>query len=158
MRAQCKDSPYTRKKKWHTACLLVKLNIHPDRQFPAHFVVHMPSCLHVLFRVARPLQSKRGGEGTVIWGMFPRGCEDTVARRWLLYKGVGGTLSALKVRTRPPSKCEAHISLRNKPITHHPAFLWNCHSSLQPRLQGSFLPLRAFFTPGLQGTTLSKVE
>ena len=24
----------------------VELNMHPSRQFPAHFVVHMPSCLH----------------------------------------------------------------------------------------------------------------
>ena len=27
------------------------------------------------------------GERTVTLGMFPRGCEDTVARRWLLFKG-----------------------------------------------------------------------
>ena len=31
-----------------------------------------------------------GGEGTVTWGMFPWGCEDTVARRRLLCKGEGG--------------------------------------------------------------------
>ena len=38
----------------------------------------------------RPLHSKRGCEGTVIWGMFPWGCEDTVARGRLLDKGGGG--------------------------------------------------------------------
>ena len=38
--------------------------MHPNRQFWAHFVVHMPSCLH--------------------------GCEDTVLRRWLLYQRGGG--------------------------------------------------------------------
>ena len=62
--------------------------MHPDRQLPAHCVVHMPSCLHVFFRVARPLHSNRGGKGTT-WGMFPWGCKDTVACRWLLYKGGG---------------------------------------------------------------------
>jgi hypothetical protein len=50
-------------------------------------VVHMASCLHVLFRVARPLHSNRGCEGTVMWGTFPGGCEDTVARSRLLCKG-----------------------------------------------------------------------
>ena len=28
--------------------LSLELNMHPNRQFPAHFVVHMPLCLHVL--------------------------------------------------------------------------------------------------------------
>ena len=55
----------------------VELNMHPNRQLLAHFVVHMPSCLHGLFCVACPLHSNRGCEGTVTWGMFPRGCEDT---------------------------------------------------------------------------------
>ena len=66
--------------------------MHPNRQLPARFVVHMPSCLHVLFRAARPLHSIRGGGGggIVTWGVFPRGCEDTVVCRWLLYKGWGG--------------------------------------------------------------------
>ena len=54
--------------------------MHPNRQFPAHFLVHMPLCLHDLFCVARLLHSNWWGQGTVIWGMFPRGCEHTVAR------------------------------------------------------------------------------
>ena len=37
-----------------------------------------------------PLHSNWGIEGTVAWGMLPWGCEDTVARRWLLHKGRGG--------------------------------------------------------------------
>ena len=54
--------------------------------------VHMPSCVHVLFRVVCLLHSNRGCEGTVRWGMFPRGCEDTVARSPLLCKGAGGII------------------------------------------------------------------
>ena len=66
--------------------------MYPNRRFLSHFVVRMPLCLHVLFRVAGPLHSNRGGggEGAVTWGMFPLGCEDTVARRGLLCKGEGG--------------------------------------------------------------------
>ena len=67
--------------------------MHPNRQFLAHAVVHMPLCLHDLFRVAPPLHSNgggRGGEGTITSGMFPWGSEDTVARRRLLCKGGGG--------------------------------------------------------------------
>ena len=30
-----------------------------------------------------------GAEGTVALGMLPGGCEDTVARRWSLFKGGG---------------------------------------------------------------------
>ena len=51
--------------------------MHPNRQFPAHFVVHMPSCLHVLFRAVRPLHSNRG-------------CDRTVAPNRLPYKAGGG--------------------------------------------------------------------
>ena len=76
--------------------------MHPNRQYPAHFVVHMPSCLHVVFRVAHPLHSNRGCEGTVTLGWFPRGCEDTIAPRRLLCKGVGGTAVLLSsVPTMP---------------------------------------------------------
>ena len=49
----------------------------------------MPSCLPVLFHVTCPLHSNRGGEGTVTWGAFPRGCDGTVAQRCFLYKGGG---------------------------------------------------------------------
>ena len=45
------------------ACLSVELDMHPNRQFPGHFVVHMPLCLHVWFRDARPLHSNRGARG-----------------------------------------------------------------------------------------------
>ena len=64
--------------------------MHPNRQSPAHFVVHVLSCLHLLFRVARPLHSNWQCKGINTCGMFPRGCEDTVAPRRLLCKGVGG--------------------------------------------------------------------
>ena len=53
----------------HRACVSVKLNMHPNRQFPAHVVVHMPLCL----LVARPSHNNWGGEGTVARNMFPRG-------------------------------------------------------------------------------------
>ena len=52
-------------------------------------MVHMPCYLPVLLRVARPLHCKRGGEGTITWGRFPRGCEGTVAWACFLYKGWG---------------------------------------------------------------------
>ena len=39
------------------------MNLHPNRQFPRLLVVHVPLCLHVLFRVARPLHSNPGGGG-----------------------------------------------------------------------------------------------
>ena len=32
--------------------------MHPNRHFPGHFVVHMPSYLHVFFRVVRPLHQR----------------------------------------------------------------------------------------------------
>ena len=63
----------------------------PSRQFLGYFVVHMPSCLHVLFCVVRLLHSN-GGEGGFTWGMFPRGCGDTIAHRWLLSKRGGDML------------------------------------------------------------------
>ena len=49
----------------HRACFSVELKTHPNRQFLAHFVVHTPLCLRFLCRVARPLHSNRGCEGTV---------------------------------------------------------------------------------------------
>ena len=66
--------------------------MHPNRPFLAHFVVHMPLCLHDWFRVAHPLHSNGGGggEGTITWGLFPRGSKDSVARRRLLCKGGRG--------------------------------------------------------------------
>ena len=67
--------------------------MHPNRQFRAHFVVHMHFCLHDLLRVAHPLHSNRGGKRTITWGMFPPGSEDTVTSRRLLCNGGGGTLN-----------------------------------------------------------------
>ena len=61
-----------------------------NKQFLARFVVHIPLCLHVLFRAAGPLHSNQGDEGIITEGMFPWGCEDTVARRRVLCKGEGG--------------------------------------------------------------------
>ena len=54
--------------------------MHPNRQFLAHFVLYTSFCLHVLFRVPRPLHSHQGCEGTVNWGILGYvGCEDAVA-------------------------------------------------------------------------------
>ena len=64
--------------------------MHVIRPFSGRSVVDMPCYLPVLLRVPHPLHSKRGGEGTVTWGTFPRGCEGTVTRRCFLYKGGGG--------------------------------------------------------------------
>ena len=53
--------------------LLSRPDMHPCTQFPGHFVVHMPSCLHLLFCVARPLSSNRGGGGNHHLGCVPSG-------------------------------------------------------------------------------------
>ena len=59
-------------------------------------MVHMPLYLRDLFRVAHPLHSNQADEGSVTWGMFPQGSEDTVARRRLLCLwGRGYTISLL---------------------------------------------------------------
>ena len=55
--------------------------MHPNRQFRA-----MPSCLHVLLCVSRPLCSPPGG-GDCHFGYVPLGGGGTIARRWLLFKG-----------------------------------------------------------------------
>ena len=60
----------------HRACFSVELNMHPNRQFPGLFVVHMPSCLHVLLHVTRPLCSLGGLGGArepSIWACSPGG-------------------------------------------------------------------------------------
>ena len=71
-----------RKSGTQSLSLSAELNMHCNRHFLGLFVVHMPSCLHVL---------PSGGERTVTLRMFPRGCEDT-GRRWLLFKGEGGAI------------------------------------------------------------------
>ena len=74
-------------------CFSVEVNTHPNRQFPAHFVVHTPLCLHVLFRVARPLHSDRGCEETVTWGILgyvPSGAREPLCTDRLLCSGGWG--------------------------------------------------------------------
>ena len=96
-----------------TQSLSLKLNMYPNRQFLAHFVAGMPLCLHVLFCVADPLHSNRrggGDEGTVSWGMFPRGCEDTVAGYYA--RGRGGTPNLLCSTTKETS---SHHPLKRTP-------------------------------------------
>ena len=79
---------YSKKKK--VACrarLSVELNMHPNRSFCGSYArsfACFASC-HV------SLLFPCWGEGTVTFGVFPQGCEDTVARRWLLFKGGGVT-------------------------------------------------------------------
>ena len=85
---------YSCKKKWDTES--VELNQHPNRQFPAHFVVHTPLCLHVLFCVARPFHSNRGCEGTITWGILeyvPSGVRGNRRARALTMQGEGGGYS-----------------------------------------------------------------
>ena len=81
---------YSCQKKWHTEHVSQIPSMHVNRPFSGCSVVRMPCDLPVLLRVARPLHSEWGGEGTVTWGTFPRGCEGTIARRCFLYKGGGG--------------------------------------------------------------------
>ena len=76
------------KKKWHTA---LSLSMHPNRQFPGLFVVHMPLCWHVLLVSCVLCVPSGGGGGGVTLGVFSWGCEDTVVCRWLLFTaGAGG--------------------------------------------------------------------
>ena len=61
------------------------------RQFPGHFVVHMPSCpLSCVVSRISCLVFGGGAEGTAPWGRFPWGCE---ARSRLLDKGGRGVVS-----------------------------------------------------------------
>ena len=86
-------------------CFSVEVNTHPNRQFPTHFAVHTPLCLHVLFRVARPLHSNQGVGGPslgVFSGVFPPGCDGTVAHDHLLCKGRG------VIEAYPPVQCGTH--------------------------------------------------
>ena len=68
-------------------------NLENRRTMHLHAITHCVGIVdflsNVLFHVAHPLDSNYGGEGTVSWGMFPRDCEDTVARRRSLCKGEG---------------------------------------------------------------------
>ena len=85
----------------HRAYLSAKLNMYPNRQFLAHFVVHMPLCLHVLFRAA--VFCIVIGGGGVTFGIFPRGYEYTVVCRRLVCKGeVGYMLRSSQRKGAPP--------------------------------------------------------
>ena len=72
------------------ACLSVDLNMHLNKQFSAHFVVHMPSCLHVLFRVAGPLHSNRGERGNCHLGYVPSGVRGYRHAQVVTIQGGGG--------------------------------------------------------------------
>ena len=52
----------------------------------SHFVDHMPSCLHVLLRVARPLPPPP----PYALGMFPWWCGATIVHSWVFLKEVCG--------------------------------------------------------------------
>ena len=54
----------------HKVCVSVELNMHVSRHFSGLSVVHTPSYSPVLLRVARPLSSNRGCEGTVARSCF----------------------------------------------------------------------------------------
>ena len=71
---------YCRQKKWSKAEHAPQ---QPNRQSPAHLVVRMPSCLHDLFCIARPLHTNRRGRGNRHLGYVPwgGGGEDAVPRR-----------------------------------------------------------------------------
>ena len=58
------------RKSANRACPSVELDMHSNRQFPGLFVVHMPSCLHVLL-VTRPLCSLRGRGNRLFWYVPP---------------------------------------------------------------------------------------
>ena len=78
------------KKKWHTELVSVELNIHPNMRFPGLFFCGSYALVSACFASCNAsFVSPRGAEGTVTLGMFPEGCEDTVACRWLLFRGGG---------------------------------------------------------------------
>ena len=66
--------------------------MHPCRQFPGHFVVRMPLCLHLLFCVVRPLFRNPGGGGArePSLGVRSLGGARGRTRSCLLDKGGGG--------------------------------------------------------------------
>ena len=70
---------------------------HPPTHEPfgvaSHFAGSHALVFALLFCVARPLSSNQGGgggKGTVTWGRFPWGCEETVMRSRLLDNRGGG--------------------------------------------------------------------
>ena len=74
----------------------MELGTHPDRQFPSHFVDHMPSCVMGLL-------CSLGAGGVVILAIFRRGCGDTVMHRWVLINN-GGYLGYVQGVERPLQK------------------------------------------------------
>ena len=106
----------------HRTCFSVEPNTHPNRQFLAHFVVHAPLCLHVLFRVTHHLHSNRGCKGTVTWGilgyvpsrvrltMQGGGVGTHLTRSCHVPANDGGTLGTYRYPCWPPK----HVSLREK--------------------------------------------
>ena len=74
---------------------------------PGSFVVHMPSCLYVLFCVARLLHGNRGCEATVIWRMFPRGARIPLpAAACYARRGVG--VGGVAIMQNPAGKDSNH--------------------------------------------------
>ena len=64
--------------------------MHPNRQFLVHFAIHMPLCLHDLFRVARPLHSNRGERENHHWGYVPSGVRRYHRAQVIAMQGGGG--------------------------------------------------------------------
>ena len=118
---------YSHQRKWYTervsqwtqACMSTGL-------FSGRSVVHMPSYLPVLLRVACPLHSNwgGGGKGTVTWGMFPRGCEGAVTRRCFLHRGLGYS----NVRSLTPYPLSSLYS-NVRPLT--PSTVSSLHSNVR---------------------------
>ena len=63
--------------------------MHPNRQFLAHFVVHMPLCLHDLFHVTHPLHSHLG-RGNRLLGYVPSGVRGYRPAQAITMQGGGG--------------------------------------------------------------------
>ena len=129
----------------HMTCLSVMLNRYPNRQFLAHFVVHMPLCLHVLFGVAGLLHSRGGGgcEGSIIWGILEAfwGMFGTVARRRLLCKVEQGAYLRLQARSaRTVQKLGHEMCMQGCICTHRPSAGITNARLLSPGMHAGSMP------------------
>ena len=89
-------------------------------QFPGHFVVfvvHMPSCSHVLLRITHPVCSLEGGRGDRHFGYVPLGMGGYRCAQVVTVQGEGGTWVSMSAplsgkRKGPSAKVRSPFTAR----------------------------------------------
>ena len=106
--------------------------MHPNKQFPAHFVVHVPFCLHDLFCATRPLHSNcgvGGGRGDDDLGYVPSGVQGYHHAQAIAMQGGRGVVPCLS----PLTRCISIAAIPRSHLHHHGAFRFNAD-----RIRGPF--------------------